>query len=250
MKRYLLLAFLCWGLPCLTPAVMAQWIESPSETSSPNIESPSIAKPADKVEFLQFSDLTTAHNQVDAFNESLDQLMLQSLNPGGGWLPPTEETTEMAQSFNRNLFVNRPWSYIGVGAGIGREGVSQLGRGSFVANAKVALDSSLSLRPAVWAGDQVAITLPLSYDIQISGSDPFEPARFHPFLGAGVLFTTDADDDTDDNAGDNFGALVMGGLDVRLSDEWVFNTSANFGFLDDRTEIGIVLGVGYVFSGL
>ncbi|MGB0560509.1 MAG: hypothetical protein ACPGVO_01740 [Spirulinaceae cyanobacterium] len=244
-----MLASLFWGLPLLTPSAVAQWIESPSVTEPTEIESPSVTKPADKVEFLQFSDLTTAQNQADALNESLDELMLQSIHNSGGWLP-ADGQTEMAQTFNRNLFVNQPWSYIGLGANIGQEGITQLGRGSVVVNSKIALNSSLSLRPGVWAGDQVAITLPLSYDIHLSGSDPFEPARFHPFLGAGVVFTTDDDSEADDNAGNNFGPLVMGGLDVRLSDEWVFNTSANFGFLDDRTEIGIVLGVGYVFSGI
>ncbi|NEO84914.1 MAG: hypothetical protein F6J87_11760 [Spirulina sp. SIO3F2] len=245
MKRYLSLATLLWGLPLLTPTAVAQWIESPQI-----IQPDSITKPDNKVEFLQFSELTATPTQAEALDQRSEILSErpQSISPTGGWLP--SETNEMAQTFNRNLFVNQPWSYIGAGAGIGVNGNTQLSQGSAVVNAKIALNSSLSLRPAVWFANQVAITLPLSYDIHLSGSDPFEPARFHPFIGGGLIFTVDSDTSATDNAEDNVGPMLMGGMDVRLSDEWVFNTSANFGFIDDRTEIGIILGVGYVFSGI
>lgn len=247
MKRYLSLATLLWGLPLLTPAAVAQWIESP-QTLKPD----DLVKPDDKVEFLQFSELATPPTQAGDLGQSSEVGLAPDSQPSpattGGWLPAP--SNEMAQTFDRNLFVNQPWSYVGAGLGIGVNGHTQLSQGSGIVNAKIALNSSLSLRPAVWFANQVAIALPLSYDIHLAGADPFEPAKFHPFIGGGLLFTVDSDTNTTDNTEDNVGPMLMGGVDVRLSDEWVLNTSANFGFIDDRTEIGIILGVGYVFSGI
>lgn len=219
------------SLVLLTPTASAQWLETP-EVPKPNHKT---------VDSLNFSASTLPSLESH-------QVITSSHHPTqGGWL--ADETTMMSQTISRTQFVNQPWSYLGLGANVGLDGVTQLGESSVVVNSKIALNSSLSVRPGVWIGDKVAITLPITYDFQIEGSDPFVPAKFHPFVGAGAVFTTDGDTSATDDAANNFGPLLMGGVDIRLSDQWVFNTSANVGFLDDRTEAGIVLGIGYVFSG-
>lgn len=132
-------------------------------------------------------------------------------------------------------------SYIGIGGNIGLGGDTALGNGSFVINGKIGLTRSLSLRPAAVIGDDTVFIIPLTYDFTIRQTDPFEPVRFAPFVGGGIALSTDEDD--------NIGFLLTGGVDVPLSREFVANGSINVGFIEDTTDVGLILGVGYTFVG-
>lgn len=142
-------------------------------------------------------------------------------------------------------------NYVGVGVNIGLTegdddnnasndgGETGLGDAGFVINGKIGLSRNLSLRPGVIIGDDAVFMVPLTYDFIIPRVDPFEPVRFAPFLGGGVALSTDADD--------NIGFLLTGGVDVPLSRSFVANGSINIGFIEDQTDVGIILGVGYTF---
>jgi hypothetical protein len=119
------------------------------------------------------------------------------------------------------------YNYIGVGGS--DEG--------FVVNGKAKLTDNLSLRPAALTDfDEFTFLIPVTYDfspLSATGED-----RLLPFAGAGVRI---------DNQGDeNFGLLLTGGADYRITDKWVANGSANVSFIGD-TEFDFVLGVGYSF---
>jgi hypothetical protein len=45
------------------------------------------------------------------------------------------------------------------------------------------------------------------------------------------------------------GALITGGVDVPLSSQFTATAAVNVGFVDE-TEVGLLIGVGYTFSGL
>lgn len=132
-------------------------------------------------------------------------------------------------------------SYIGVGGNIGLTGDTATGNGAFVVNSKIGLTRTLSFRPSVIIEDDVDFLLPVTYDFVIRREDPFERVPFAPFAGGGVAFSTD-----DNN---NFGFLLTGGVDVPLSSQFVANATVNVGFIEDTTNVGIVLGVGYTFVG-
>ena len=135
-------------------------------------------------------------------------------------------------------------SYVGVGGNIGIDGETGVGEGSFGINSKIGLTPTFSARPAVFFGDDVSISVPVTYDFSISqGTDPFdpEPFPFAPYLGGGAIFSTGDDSDV--------GALLTGGVDVPFTDKLTGNASINVGFSDD-TQVGVFIGVGYNFTGI
>jgi hypothetical protein len=131
-------------------------------------------------------------------------------------------------------------SYIGVGGNIGLTGSNTLGNGSFAINSKIGLTRNISVRPAVLIGDDATFLIPATYDFTIQTTDPFEPVAFAPFVGGGLVVSTQSDN--------NIGFLLTGGVDVPLSREFVANATVNVGFMD-KTEVGLLLGVGYTFVG-
>ena len=137
------------------------------------------------------------------------------------------------------------FSYIGIGGNIGLTGETGVGEGAFVVNAKIAFSRNISLRPAAHFSDNTVFLASLTYDFYIPGRDPFEPVRFFPFVGGGIVLNTDDNSANSDNS--DVGFLLTGGVDYPLSKEFTANATLNIGFLDE-TEVGIVLGVGYTFS--
>ncbi|NES22901.1 MAG: hypothetical protein F6K41_29280 [Symploca sp. SIO3E6] len=133
-------------------------------------------------------------------------------------------------------------NWIGAGGNIGltdNNEESAIGRGAFVINAKLNLVRNISLRPAVILADNTTFLVPATYDFIIPEDKPFGKIKFAPFVGGGAAFST----------GDNssVGFLLTGGVEVPLSRQFVANGSINIGFLE-TTDIGIQLGVGYLFS--
>ncbi len=157
---------------------------------------------------------------------------------------PNKSETRLAQA---DLDPRRPTTarvpnYIGIGGNLGLSDNStstSLGDGGFVVNGKFSLTPKLSLRPAAIFGNDVTFLIPLTYDFVIPTVDPFEPVRFAPFLGGGLAISTD-----DDNS---IGFLFTGGIDVPISRAFVANASINLGFIEDETDFGLMIGVGYTF---
>ena len=126
-------------------------------------------------------------------------------------------------------------SYIGVGGNIGFRGDTRLSEGSANVFSKVGLTNSLSARPSVLVGENPAFLLPVTLD--------FAPpqnlgVRAAPYIGGGVAISTARDS--------TIGPLLSGGVDVPLSRQITATAGVNVGFID-RTDVGLLLGVGYNF---
>jgi hypothetical protein len=137
----------------------------------------------------------------------------------------------------------RAKSYIGIAANIGISGGdSSLSDGNFAVFSKVGLSKNLSIRPSAVLGDTSVIMVPVTYDFSFqSTSDPFsEPLPFAPYVGVGAAIKT----------GDSskVGFLVSGGVDLPLNAQFTATAALNAGFFD-KTDVGLLLGVGYNFGG-
>lgn len=134
-------------------------------------------------------------------------------------------------------------SYLGIGANIGLSGGSSaLGDGNFAILSKIGLTRTFSARPSILLGDNATILLPLTYDFSFQQvGDPFsEPLPIAPYVGVGAAIRTG--DDT------KAAVLVTGGVDVPLNNQFTATAAVNAGFFE-RTDVGLMLGVGYNFSG-
>jgi hypothetical protein len=132
-------------------------------------------------------------------------------------------------------------SYLGVAGNIGLTGDQGLGNGTFAIISKIGLTRTLSVRPAALIGDNTSFLIPLTYDLSLrSAGEDVAPARFAPYLGAGVAINTG--DDTD------VGFLVTGGVDVPLTREFTATAGLNAS-VGGETNLGLLLGVGYNFNG-
>ncbi|MEP0881592.1 hypothetical protein NDI49_08530 [Trichocoleus sp. ST-U3] len=131
-------------------------------------------------------------------------------------------------------------SYIGVAGNIGLGGDTTLSEGAFAVISKIGLTRNLSVRPAALFGDNTVFLVPLTYDFPSQGVEQIR-YRVAPYIGGGVAIST-GDDST-------IGALITGGVDVPLSSQFTATAGVNVGFVDE-TEVGLLIGVGYTFSGL
>jgi hypothetical protein len=133
------------------------------------------------------------------------------------------------------------YSYISVGVNIGfdSDGLS-VGDTGFAIDSKIALSSNFSIRPSAIIAQESALLIPITYDFRFQDKETFEYEPITPYLGVGGYASTDELNE--------FGFLITGGLDYKLSDSFVANTHLNVG-IGDSTEVGLVFGVGYIFSG-
>ncbi len=163
---------------------------------------------------------------------------------------PTSETTSqpsptrVAQSdIDLGRTTRGGSSYIGVAANIGLsgDGSSSLGDGNFAVVSKIGLTNSISVRPSAVFGDNTTVLLPITYDFTFKSADAFsEPLPIAPYVGVGAAYKTGDDS--------QFAFLVSGGIDVPLTPQFTATASVNAGFFD-QTDVGLLLGVGYNFSG-
>ena len=130
-------------------------------------------------------------------------------------------------------------SYIGVAGNIGFSGATATGGGAFVVNSKIGLTPTVSVRPSVVIGEDVDFLIPVTYDFTFQSDDPFTSIPIAPFAGGGLAISTSSDS--------NIGFLLTGGVDVPLSREFVANAALNAAFMENTTDVGIVIGVGYTF---
>lgn len=124
-------------------------------------------------------------------------------------------------------------SYVGVGGNIGFRGDTRLSEGSTNVFGKVGLTNTLSARPSALVGSNPAFLLPVTLD--------FAPRqtlglRAAPYVGGGVALSTARDS--------TIGPLLTGGVDVPVSRRVTATAGMNVGFID-RTDVGLLLGVGY-----
>lgn len=129
-------------------------------------------------------------------------------------------------------------SYVGIGGNIGIGGNSALGRGNFSAFSKVGLTNNLSARPGVVVGDNTTFLVPLTVDFPVSPVDSGGRVGVAPYIGAGAAVTVGSDS--------RVRPMVTGGLDVPLTPELTATAGVNAAF-HRRTDVGILLGVGYNF---
>lgn len=133
-------------------------------------------------------------------------------------------------------------SYFGVGGNIGLgDGDTAIGEGSFAILSKIGLTRDFSVRPSVLIEDNVTILLPLTYDFTF-GEGPTGELGFTaaPFLGAGAAISTGDDTSVD--------LLLTGGIDVPLSPQFTATASVNAS-VTGNVAVGLLLGIGYNFSG-
>ncbi|MEH2446182.1 MAG: hypothetical protein V7K18_10455 [Nostoc sp.] len=134
-------------------------------------------------------------------------------------------------------------SYIGVAANIGLSGDadSSLADGNFAVVSKIGLTNSISVRPSAVFGDNTTILLPITYDFTFKSADAFsEPLAIAPYVGVGGAYKTGDDS--------QFAFLITGGIDVPLTPQFTATAAVNAGFFD-KTDVGLLLGVGYNFTG-
>lgn len=188
-------------------------------------------------------DLTVVEPMPGTLATSAELLLVQPEISSVSEVASEQIDTDIAQ---RDIDLRRGPSpipnYIGIGGNIGlsdNNEESALGRGAFIVNGKLRLVRNLSFRPAVIIGDNTAFLFPVTYDFLIPGNDRFAPVKFAPFVGGGAAIST----------GDNssVGFLFTSGVEVPLSRQFVANGSISVGFLE-TTDVGIQLGVGYLFS--
>lgn len=138
---------------------------------------------------------------------------------------------------------SRTWrNYVGIAGNLGLEGSnSSLGDSNVAVVGKVGLTNIISVRPSVIFGNNITILLPVTYDFTLQQPNPFdEPLVIAPYVGVGAAITTGDDSQT--------ALLVSVGLDFPLNSRFTATASANAGFFN-QTDIGLLLGVGYNFSG-
>ena len=158
---------------------------------------------------------------------------------------PTEsapQTTPILNQVSPGRSTRSGSSYFGVGGNIGiGSGGTAIGDGSFALISKIGLLPSFSVRPSLLFSGDVTILLPVTYDFSF-GEGPTETLGFSaaPFVGIGAAIST--------GDGADVALLLTGGVDVPISSQFTATASVN-ATVTGEAAIGILLGVGYNFSG-
>ncbi|HEY9693836.1 MAG TPA: hypothetical protein V6D15_16655 [Oculatellaceae cyanobacterium] len=155
---------------------------------------------------------------------------------------PASKDTKIAQTdIDLGRTTRGGSSYVGVAGNIGLGGETAIGSTNFAVMGKIGLTRTLAVRPSAIFGDSTAILIPVTVDFPLQrGDEDLEPARFSPYAGAGVSLNTG--DDT------GLGLIATGGVDVPLSAQYTATAGVNVSF-KEKTDFGLLLGVGYNFSG-
>ncbi|QLE56304.1 hypothetical protein [Nostoc sp. TCL26-01] len=196
----------------------------------------------------QFPDINTEDATSRTITPVPGTVATSSSVLASGYVEPTTQpsqssTSTIAQS---DIDVGRPTrggrSYIGVAGNIGLSGEdSSISDGNFAAVSKIGLSNAISVRPSAVFGDNTTILIPVTYDFSLKSADAFsEPLAIAPYVGIGAAIKTGDDSQV--------GFLATGGLDVPLNAQFTATAAVNAGFFD-TTDVGLLIGVGYNFSG-
>ncbi|MBE9005558.1 hypothetical protein IQ259_11000 [Fortiea sp. LEGE XX443] len=225
-----------------------QLTESAVTAASPNQLNPEVEMTKQNFSPLPSADLTTFQQLPSAYPyltpmpgtvaTSSDALVPESFES-------TAQPSDVKVAQSDIIDVGRPTrggrSYIGIGANIGLSGGdSSLGDGNFAVLSKVGLTNTFSVRPSAVFGNNVTILVPVTYDFSLQ-QDPFsEPLAIAPYVGVGAAITT----------GNNsqVAFLVSGGVDVPITSQFTATAAVNAGFFD-QTDVGLLIGIGYNFTG-
>jgi hypothetical protein len=253
--------FVCKGLFCLPSlaamAVIGSSIPALAQTAQAEANNQSLSNfsvanqtPVSESTNWQFPDATTAATA----NPTLTPVPGTALTVSAALAPQQPEpntqqsatqpsTQKLAQAdIDPGRGTRGGRSYLGVAANIGLSGGdTPVGDGNFAIISKIGFTNNLSVRPSVILGDITVILAPLTFDFGVQqAADPFsEPLPFSPYIGAGAAFTTGDDSQT--------AFLVTGGVDLPLSSRFTATAAVNAAFFD-RTDVGLLLGVGYNFG--
>lgn len=156
---------------------------------------------------------------------------------------PTPVTSRLTQAAPKPKPKAPPTtSYTGIGGDIGLSGhKTALGSGGLAILSKTRLTDNLSLHSATvvfgsrTATSMYALTVDTPIKDRLSGR-----LLIFPFLGAGVQ--------TRNQGGFKVDPLISGGIDVPISRNFTATARVNVGFPSDRTDVGLLIGVGYNFS--
>jgi uncharacterized surface protein with fasciclin (FAS1) repeats len=131
-------------------------------------------------------------------------------------------------------------SYIGAAGNIGISGNGTLSESNYAIISKIGLTNTISVRPSVIFGGDTLFLVPVTLDFSPRATDALGGQQFaiSPYLGAGVAIET--------GGGSDVGLLLTGGVDVPLGDRFTVTGGVNAAFLD-RTDVGLLLGIGYNF---
>ena len=248
--------FLRKGFYCLSSlaavAVVSTSVSVNAQTV-PMVESatPSNAELETEQPNVSFSDVTNVNATSDAVNTpivtpipgTVATTSATLVSPASTQPATLPASNTVAQSdINVGRRTRGGSSYIGVAGNIGISGDdSSLGDGNFAAVSKIGLTNAISIRPSAIFGDSTTILIPVTYDFSFRQADPFdEPLPIAPYVGVGAAIKTGDDSQT--------AVLVSGGIDVPLNAQFTATAAVNAGFFD-KTDIGLLVGVGYNFSG-
>ena len=260
-KISLLLGLSTFAVVSSSIAAQAQPSESTSEfvsVETPLLESnPQISN----LNLTQEPKVTTANEQpLELKIITLEQTSTGEPAPGTtetsvGALFQSSDTNPVAQNAsNQNnstiaqsdielgRLTSNNYSYISIGPNIGLTGgdnQTELAQTNFTISGKISLKSNVSVRPAIIIGDNAAFLIPVTYDFLVPGQSPFEPLPIVPYVGAGAIFST--------TERSNVGFLFSGGFDYRFTDTIVVNAGLNVGLVEDTTDVGLLLTLGYIF---
>jgi hypothetical protein len=191
----------------------------------------------------QTTDFTAADLKIEPTVDTTAPISASTLMPESSASQTPETTSETTKSVVAQAGGTTPPlratrsgpSYIGVGGNIGFTGDTRLSEGSANVFSKVGLTNTLSARPSALVGDNPAFLIPVTVD--------FAPRqtlglRAAPYVGGGVAISTARDS--------TVGPMLTGGVDVPVSRRVTATAGVNVGFID-RTDVGLLLGVGYNF---
>lgn len=219
------------GLAAIT--TVGNGLSVQAQTAQTNVE------PTDAIQTLSITTpipgtALTAADALTAQPQTSQMLQIPEINA-------QNSVNTVAQSTSSVTTSNRGGSYIGAGFDIGLTGDTALGDSGFVIVSKLGFTENLSLRGIGVIGDGTVLMFNVAYDFPIL-LEPFEPLKLAPFVGGGVAFDLDEE---------RVGPVISGGVDYPINDNFTATASLNIGFIrEDTTDVGILFGVGYNFSGL
>ncbi len=154
-----------------------------------------------------------------------------------------ESAPKVAQGIGVGRATRGGSSYIGVAGNFGLSGgESALGDTNVAIISKIGILPRVSLRPAAVFGDDTTVLIPVTYDFSPQPAGVLvRPFSIAPYLGAGIAINTGNRSDT--------GALISAGVDIPLTSAFTATAGVNVGFIND-TSVGLLIGIGYNFSGL
>jgi hypothetical protein len=154
-------------------------------------------------------------------------------------IPPDVNISQLNNGVSPGRATRGGSSYVGVAGNIGLGGDSALSEPNFAVISKLGLTRNFSVRPSAVFGDDTTILVPVTLDLIPRTTDAVgQTFAISPYVGAGVAI--EASDDAD------VGLLLTGGIDVPLGSRFTATGAVNAAFLD-RTDVGLLLGVGFNF---